>query len=209
MYTARAEAYSGWMILCRHQQGLKRFFERFGGLRSDLKVLDAGCGSGATTFALADALRVKGLNYRTIDAFDLTPAMLKQFQSKLTKRSMPRVQLRQADVLALDEQLPASWTDYDLIVSTSMLEYVPLTQFEQALAALHKRIAKRGRLIVVITRKNILSRIVIEWGWQARGHTACDLKTALVHAGFSQVIFHRFPLSHFWLNITNYVVIAG
>lgn len=209
LYTARATVYDWWMAVVRHQQGLKGLFKRCGCLRSGFRILDAGCGSGATTFALTDALRDKRMGYREIHAFDLTPAMLEQFKSRLQSSSIPRLKLREADVLDLDKQLPESWTGYDLIVSTSMLEYVPSAGLERALAFLHKRTASNGRVLVVITRKNILSRAVIEWGWQARGHTAAELRTAFAHAGFLRVQFLHFPVSHFWLNSTNHVVIAS
>jgi hypothetical protein len=44
-------------------------------LRAGLRVLDAGCGFGMVTFAFLEALRERNLDYETIDAFDLTPAM--------------------------------------------------------------------------------------------------------------------------------------
>ena len=86
-------------------------------------MLDAGCGFGMATFSLLKVLREKNLDYRTIDAFDLTPAMLTRFREELETRGVSRVQLEHADVLKL-ESLPTSWTSYDLIISTSMLEYL-------------------------------------------------------------------------------------
>src|SRR5262249_2226152 len=84
---------------------------------------------------------------RKIDAFDLTPALLARFQSELQIRRIPRVQLQQADVLALDA-LPPSWTNYDLIVSASMLEYLPKQDLSRALAGLHARLAPHGQILV-------------------------------------------------------------
>jgi hypothetical protein len=71
-------------------------------------------GFGMVTFAFLDVQQQKNFDYRSIDAFDLTPAMLSRFPQTLEARAITRVQLRQADVLALDT-LPDSWTDYDLI----------------------------------------------------------------------------------------------
>src|SRR5262249_21569724 len=60
------------------------------------------------TFALLNVLRQNNFDYRDIDAFDLTPAMLVRFQQTLKDRAITRVQLRQAEVLALDA-LPTTW----------------------------------------------------------------------------------------------------
>ena len=83
LYTGRAGLYSVWMKLFRHQQALRSLFEISGVLRSDLRILDAGCGSGATTLALISALRHQGYDYCSIDGFDLTPAMLTRFRDAI------------------------------------------------------------------------------------------------------------------------------
>jgi len=54
----------------------------------------------------------RNLNYESIHAFDLTPAMLSRFQRSLDTRGITDVQLCLADVLGLDE-LPQSWVEYD------------------------------------------------------------------------------------------------
>jgi ubiquinone/menaquinone biosynthesis C-methylase UbiE len=209
LYTTRAVLYGWWMSLFRQQRGLENFFERSGCLRPDLRILDAGCGSGAATLALVAALERNHFSYRSIDAFDLTPAMLERFRTRLNHLRVERVHLREANVLALDDQLPESWTDYELIVSTFMLEYLPPEQLETALAAVSKRLARDGRLIVVITRKNPIAKVMVEWTWKAKGYTAGELRAAFECAGFASIAFHRFPLPYFWLNPTNHVVVAG
>ncbi len=66
--------------------------------------------------------------------------MLTRFQAKLDSRGVTQVRLQQADVLELDQQLPSSWSKYDLIVSTSMLEYVARPHLSPALSALGARL---------------------------------------------------------------------
>ncbi len=49
-------------------------------------MLDAGCGTGALTLALPEALRRKGFETKSLDAFDLTPAMLGMCHEKCESR---------------------------------------------------------------------------------------------------------------------------
>ncbi len=86
--------------------------------------LGAGCGSGLASLALIEALQRRGYRFETVDGLGPTPAMLARYESTLAKRDLVGVRLCRADVLDL-EQLPSTGSGYDLIVSTSMLEYVP------------------------------------------------------------------------------------
>jgi SAM-dependent methyltransferase len=185
------------------------YLERSGLLCPKLRVLDAGAGFGTATFALLDALRAKDIDAQAVDAFDLTPAMLARFRAELDSSGITTlVRLKQANVLELDQQLPPSWRDYDLIVSTSMLEYVARPDLSQALSALNARLARDGTLLVVITRKNWITRILIEWWWQAAGHSRQELREAFARAGFRDPVFIRFPFRYFWQSFSNHVVAA-
>ena len=170
-------------------------------------MLDAGCGFGMATFAFLEALRERNLDYESVDAFDLTSAMLARFQSKLETRGVSRVQLQQADVLSL-ETLPPSWTNYDLIISASMLEYLAKEDLPRALAGLHGRLAPDGYILIVITRKTPETKVLVEWWWHAERYTKNELLRALDEGGFRTPVFQRFPWRYLWLNRANYVVEA-
>jgi len=149
----------------------------------------------------------RGLKYESVHGFDLTQAMLSRFQTSLDTRGINDVQLRQADVLALD-QLPQSWVDYDLILSASMLEYLPKNELPIALAELRKRLSPNGSLLVVITKKSPEAKILIEWWWRSERYARHELYQAFAAGGFRDVTFRRFPYHYLWLNGCAYAIKA-
>src|SRR5215472_15783345 len=162
LYTRRVDRNGSFIATFQSPQGMQALLRRSHLLRSGLRVLDAGCGFGMVTFALLEALRERNLDNETVNAFDLTPAMLARFHSELGTHGVTRVQLQQADVLAL-ETLPPSWTNYDLIVSASMLEYVAKEDLPRALAGLRARLAPDGYIVIMITRKTPETKVLVEW----------------------------------------------
>ena len=190
----------------RYPQGIRQFFLRSSLLQDRLRVLDAGCGTGVVTLALYEALVRRRLAVGTHYAFDLTPAMLERFRSTLDERGVS-VETRQADVLDINS-LPGTWTQYDLIVTASMLEYLPRTRLSDALAALRTRLAADGHTIVFITRRNWLTRPLIGRWWQSNLYSKRELLEAFHRAGFSQVRFSSFPLAASYLAPWGYVIEA-
>jgi hypothetical protein len=93
----------------------------------------------------------------------------------------------------------------DLIVSTSMLEYVARPDLSQALSVLGARLARHGTLLVVITRKNWVTRVLIERWWQAARYSREELREAFAIAGFRSLVFSRFPYRYCWHSLPNHV----
>ena len=205
LYTKSIDRYGCFIAAFQSPQGMRALLRRSRLLRAGLRVLDAGCGFGVVTFALLEVLREKNLDYEAIDAFDLTPAMLARFRSELETRGITRVQLQQVDVLAL-EALPPSWTNYDLIVSASMLEYLPKQNLPRALAGLRARLAPDGHILVMITRKTPETKVLIDWWWHAERYTKNELLRAFDEAGLRTPVFRRFPWRYCWLNRANYLI---
>jgi SAM-dependent methyltransferase len=207
LYTRRLDFYRLFIQLFRAPEGFEALLRRSNLLRPGLRVMDAGCGFGMATFALLKALSAANLDYDRIDAFDLTAAMLERFKQRLDDAGRDRIRFFRANVLNL-ESLPHSWQDYDLVLSTSMLEYLPPDDLPHALEALRARMAPASHLLAMITRKSLETKIMIEWGWHAQRYTKPDLQKAFRAAGFERLWFLRFPLRYFWLNRANYVVLA-
>lgn len=208
LYTEKLTTYRRFISFFRSRDALRTLFESARLLRPNLRILDAGAGFGTATFALLDALRRGNIESETIDGFDLTPAMLARFQGELDSRDITQVRLKQANVLELDQQLPSSWSNYDLIISASMLEYVAKRDLSNALSALGARLVPHGTLLVVITRKNWITKILIELWWQAARYSRQELRETFAAAGFRDLVFNRFPFRYFWQNLSNHVVVA-
>jgi SAM-dependent methyltransferase len=207
LYTRGIDRYASFIAAFQSPQGMRALLLSSDLLRHGVRILDAGCGFGMITFALLEALRKRNLDHGAIDAFDLTPAMLTRFQNELEHRGISRIRLQQADVLNL-EALPPSWTNYDLIISGSMLEYLAKQDLSRALASLRARLAPGGHILVVITRKTLETKVFIKWCWHAERYTKKELIQAFAEAGFRNLAFRRFPWRYFWLNRANYVIEA-
>jgi cyclopropane fatty-acyl-phospholipid synthase-like methyltransferase len=104
--------------------------------------------------------------------------------------------------------LPTTWTGYDLIISVSMLEYVPRAELAFAMRRLRERLAPDGQMLIVITRRNPITRLVIEKPWHAQRYTRAEFGAALGAAGCTDVRFTRFPARYFCLSLSNHVALT-
>ena len=208
LFSEKSGTYDRFIHATGYPRGLRAYFERSGLLRPGLHVLDAGCGTGVVTLAVHDACLRRGFAPPLTHAFDLTPAMLDRFRRTLGSRGITQIELAQADVLALG-QLPSAWDDYDLVVSASMMEYLPRTKLPDALRGLRGRLRPDGTLILFITRRNWLTRPLIGRWWQSNLYTADELRVAFRDAGFATAAFRRFPFPFHYLDSWGYIVEAS
>jgi cyclopropane fatty-acyl-phospholipid synthase-like methyltransferase len=134
--------------------------------------------------------------------------MLQHFRENAQQRGIERLVTIQANVLQLG-QLPTGWANYDLIVSASMLEYVPRERLAEALAALRSLLAKQGRLILFITKRNWLTRPLVGWWWRSNLYNRQELSIAFQDAGFARAEFRAFPPSASHLATWGHIIEAG
>jgi ubiquinone/menaquinone biosynthesis C-methylase UbiE len=207
LFSERTETYDRFVRFVRYPKGIRAWFLASPLLRSDLRVLDAGCGTGIVTLALREALVRRGLTPGAMHAFDLTPAMLERFRRTLRERALEGIDLEQADVLAL-HALPPSWNGYDLIVSASMLEYLPRTRLSAALRGLRLLLKRGGSFVLFITRRNWLTRPLIGRWWQSNLYDADELRRAFREAGFASIVFRRFPASFRHFDLWGHIIEA-
>lgn len=207
MFSDRSGSYVRFIRSVRYPEGLRTYFLHSPLLRSGLRVLDAGCGTGVVTLALREALLARGLGSASFHGFDLTPAMLERFRGTLGKRGIHGVELAQADVLEL-ERLPDSWRSFDLIVSASMLEYVPPARLSTALRGLRSLLREGGDFVLFITKRNWLTRPLIGRWWRSNLYTKRELEQAFREAGFASAAFGRFPLAARHLSLWGNIIEA-
>ena len=157
--------------------------------------------------AVHRALIRRGIPLYSLHAFDLTPAMLEHLRATIDQRGLDRIELAEANVLDLDG-LPLLWRNYDLIVSASMLEYVPRGRFVEALVGLRDRLKDGGDFVLFMTRRNPFTRIIVGRLWQSNLYSASELANAFQQAGFSKFTFGKFPPAVRQLAIWGHIVEA-
>ena len=170
-------------------------------------MLDAGCGTGAATLALHEALAARHLLPARFHAFDLTPLMLNRFAQHLDEHPVAGIELKVADALSLGT-LPEDWRDYDLIISSAMLEYLPKADLAAALVGLRLGLGPDGALTVFISRQSPYMVPFIGRWWHANLYTKTELRQAFKEAGFGQLDFQAFPSPYNYLNWWGHVVVA-
>lgn len=207
LYTSKSRSYLRFVNALAYPQGIHAYWLRSKHLKSGLSVLDAGCGTGIASLALRKAMIRRGLWPHKINCFDVTPKMLTAFREILRKEAIEGVEIVQADVLQLNT-LPDDWRDFDLIISASMMEYLPREHFIGALSELRSRLSETGRIVLFITRKNWLMKLLIGRWWRAHYYQRSELEGYFYHAGFSNVTFSSFPFPYKHLSVWGHIIEA-
>jgi cyclopropane fatty-acyl-phospholipid synthase-like methyltransferase len=199
LYTKRAPLYDRLFIdFLGWGKELRAFFAKSNYLDSGLKILDAGCGTGVITKVLYQLALENRYEEITFHAFDLTQPMLDRFHHWIVQQGATHIELRRADVLALEGSLPADWSEYDLIVSSTMLEYLPRNRVKEAIANLKQRLRPQGILLLMITRRNRLTWWLARKWWKTTVYDEGEIRVMLHELGFHPVASRNF--SPGWAN---------
>jgi len=162
-------------------------------LKSNMKVLDAGTGTGLVTRVLHSLAREKGYSNIVFHAFDLTEAMLKVFHRWIrAEGAEDAISTRVQDVLHL-ETLPQAWNDYDLIVTSTMLEYVPTASLHAAVAGLLGLLKPGGKMIWFLSGRTLPMRFFVGWLWRSNLYSKSELDAVLAKAGAVNVEYLSLP----------------
>jgi cyclopropane fatty-acyl-phospholipid synthase-like methyltransferase len=209
LYTEKASFYDRFFIdILGYRNGLKIFFENYSYLKDNFKILDAGCGTGLLIRVLTGIAKKEKFKDIKYHGFDLTQAMLNLFKQWIPKGYDQTIMLQKADVLLLDEQLPKDWKNYDLIVSSAMLEYIPKPKISQAIHNVKSLLKEDGTILIFITRKNLIMRLLIKIWWKANMYDKNEIKHVLIKAGFKEVNFKKFLFPYWYLNSWGFIIEA-
>jgi 2-polyprenyl-3-methyl-5-hydroxy-6-metoxy-1,4-benzoquinol methylase len=204
IYTSRTRLYHLFIHFVGYARAVRIFFMRNHCLRNEMRILDAGCGSGLILKILYKIGKNQQLSL-ALYGFDLTPAMLELCKKWISKNNISSLSLQQADVLKIDQTLPADWTNFDLVTVSGMLEHLPKNKLGLALTNLTKRLRHTGSMIIFICRKNPLSYWLIYRWWKAQIYTKKEL-TDLFTSLDLQYTFKRFSFPHSYLNAWVHII---
>ena len=120
-------------------------------------VLDAGCGSGVFSFAAASRGAV-------VTAIDGSAAMIVICRKEQIARAVENIHFSEA---MLDDLAGQTDGCYDVILSSSVLEYVP--QFESVLADFYRLLRPGGKLIVSMPNRRSVYRMLERMAFKVTG----------------------------------------
>jgi len=135
-----APAFLGYILSSRFRQRLQPPYKvlRRSGIREGMQVLDLGCGSGALSLPLAEAVGDAGL----VVALDLQWDMLRQLTARMSPVDFTRILPVQASAYAL----PLADESLDACVMSSSLQEIPDRQ--RALQEVRRALKPGGILAV-------------------------------------------------------------
>jgi ubiquinone/menaquinone biosynthesis C-methylase UbiE len=147
------------------------------------RVLDAGCGTGTLTLAMLRNLNVP-VKLTALDLSASSMATARKYVNKKFGDSDQRVEFMQGNILSL----PFPDESFDLIVTSGVLEYVPL---EEGFAELARVIAPRGYFLNLPMRPTPTTRL-LELLFRFKAHPPAEVSET-TDRHYRVVSHYRFP----------------
>lgn len=135
-------------------------------MHADLRLLDAGCGTGGFLRFLSDSGR-----FSSAAGADIASAAI-----ELARMRIPEADLRVAPL----HELPFEENTFDLVVTNDVLQHVPEADVEASLGELRRVLTAGGTLFVRTNGSRRLRRERDDW----RAYDAGTLRRVLDDAGF-------------------------
>ncbi len=157
---------------------------RLANVQGGQRVLDVACGTGRGTVGLAQAVGAAG----SVDALDLSEAMLDQARTKIEKLGLKdRVRFKQGNA----GELPYPDNMFDLVYNGYMFDLIPLDRFMPILKEMARVLKPGGKLVLVNMskpdeRKTFFEKIY-EKGWAVMPCRPVLMSGYLTPAGFTDI----------------------
>lgn len=181
LYTHRHALYNAMISFVGHETMLTKYFQGII-FPNNVKILDAGCGAGALTRAVCNVLTQQEKTAERIHGFDFSARALHDYATFGDHHPEHHIAGIHCDAQRIDDDLPSDWKNYDLILSSGMLEYLPVTDLVNVLQKLAVRLSDNGRIIIFISRNTWLNRFLLEKIWKANTYTKTELQSIFKHA---------------------------
>jgi len=151
-------------------------------LDSGARILDAGCGTGLLTLALLRVLR-RPADITAVDLSGRSLQTARRAADKLEAKVRHRLCFLQANALSL----PFPAESFDLVVTSGVLEYLPL---DDGLGELARVLAPGGHLLFIPVRPSPMTAI-LEVLFRFKAHPPAEVE-ASTRRLFRVVEHHRF-----------------
>ena len=152
-------------------------------LPSGARVLDAGCGTGLLTLAFLRVLE-RPANVASIDLSLRSLQTARRAAEKLPRNPRRRVAFAQSNAL----KLPFADETFDLVLTSGVLEYLPLSE---GLGELARVLAPGGHLLFVPVRPSPVTRL-LEVMFRFKAHPPSEVEEE-TRRFFRVLDHHRFP----------------
>jgi ubiquinone/menaquinone biosynthesis C-methylase UbiE len=178
--------YSWFFTLIGYRASLKHFFrlnQHLLGIRENMRILDAGIGTGFLTVNLLREAPVR----LTILGLDFSSGMLKGLKRWLRKLGLEeRVKLNLADM----RHMPFPEETFDLVMTSAAMEYLP--DVWEGISECGRVLRPGGKLLFIATRDSFMGKMIAAT-WKNKILDPIHVKECMERAGITQVDALRFP----------------
>ena len=153
------------------------------GLRKEMRVLDAGIGTGFLTINLLKEAPIP-LN---ITGLDFSIGMLAGLKRRLASLGLSKqVSLHMGDM----RQMPFPEGSFDLVVSSAAIEYLP--EVEHGISEFGRVLRPGGRLLIIATRNSFMGK-VIAVTWKNKILEPKHIRACMDRFGMTSIETLKFP----------------
>jgi len=191
-------------IILRYNKAVQSHINNSIQIKSNSAILDAGCGSGLITKTLYNQAKKNNKNNIKFTAIDISQNMLLFLNKWIKKNKIKTIQTKQIDILKTKSKL-----QFNLIISSVMLEYLKKQEMKKALKIFNSQLKKQGKILIFICKKNIITNLLIKKWWKANTYKKQEIKSLLKEQSYKNINFKKFKFPHNYLNLGTIIVEAS